>query len=62
MKIVCNKYLTCTNISCEHKNPHSHMEFCDRDCDGINDSKCLPTLKMIREEKLKRLNKNELRL
>ena len=59
MKIICDKHLNCTIKDCPHKLPHNHLEFCDNDCASEPGPKCKPTLKTIREEKLKRLNNYE---
>jgi len=61
MKIICNKYLICNNKECPHKKPHDYMKFCDTDCERVHNSTCHPSLKIIREDKLKKLGnmKNE---
>lgn len=66
MKLICKKYKHCNVIDCPHRIQHNHRVNCDINCDGDgvngNISKCIPTIKSIREEKLKKIINNELYL
>lgn len=55
MRIICPLNSSCTIVDCPHKIPHYPNHKCYKNCDGTLDSKCAPTLKSIRQEKLKRI-------
>lgn len=59
--VMCEAHLTCNNIGCSHKIEHFHHT---RDCkicykDNIEGSTCVDSIKLLRKEKLIKLNENK---